>query len=194
MSLDEVYRQVSRVHSDVRDHIPVFLRTVEELDAKKVIEVGVRYGLSTVAWLYALQNRGQLWAVDCSFPTVGPEIPFNVLDSQGPLGVQPHWVFILGDAHSPIVQGCLPKNADIIFLDTNHVYEETLLELDIYAPLIRTGGRILLHDTNIEDTGNRGDRPKTSYPVRTAVEEWCALHDKKYDFFDAGCGLGTIYF
>lgn len=195
MQLKERYEWLCNQYSDIQEHLPTFVQTVEELNAQKVVELGVRYGLSTIAWLHALKyTGGRLWAVDCSFPVEDPGLPESVklLDPQGELGVQKHWAFILGDCHETIVKDCLPDEVDILLIDTNHVYEETLQELQMYLPKVRVGGRILLHDTAIEDTGNRGDRPKVSYPVLTAIKEFC---EGRFVWTNVeNCnGLGTIY-
>jgi cephalosporin hydroxylase len=192
-ALQARYDKVLKDPSDIVEHLPTLVKTVEELDAKKVIEVGVRYGVSTIAWLYALQNRGFLWAVDVSYPVPAPGSDVNLLDPQGGLTVLPHWLFLLGNGTSKQVLDALPKKVDIVFIDTNHVYSQTLVELELYYPRVRKGGRILLHDTAIEDTGNRGDEPKVSYPVRTAVEEFCEKYDLKWDNVTNCNGLGTIY-
>lgn len=196
-ALQARYDMVTSNPSDIRDHIPTMVQAVRDLNAKKIIEIGVRYGVSTIAWLHALQpgtgTGGHLWAVDVSFPVAAPGTDVNLLDSQGGLTVLPHWNFILGNGCYPEVQAMLPDEVDLVFLDSNHVYDETLVELELFKRKVRDGGRILLHDTNIEDTGNRGDRTKVPYPVRTAVEEFCEKHGRKYEFLDIGCGLGTIY-
>lgn len=183
--------------SDVIEHLPTFAQTVKELDARKVIEVGVRYGVSTIAWLYALQpgigTGGHLWAVDVSFPIPAPGETINLLDPQGGLTSLPHWNFILGDGKSSHVLAMLPDDADILFIDTNHVYEEVLEELEFLVPLVRKGGRVLMHDTAIEDTANRGERPMTPYPVLTAMKEYCEAKGLKWSNVENCNGLGTIY-
>lgn len=193
------YETLCRTPSDIYQHLPTFVEAVNELDAKKVIELGVRYGVSTIAWLYALKGRGNLWSVDCSFPIpANPDGPneldrVNLLDPQGPLGVQDHWTFLLGYDTWPSVLDALPKkNVDIIFIDTNHVYEETLIELELYYPRVRKGGRIYLHDTDLVTTGN-AVTPQPPYPVRTAMEEFCAKHSLSYSNNPNNSGLGTIY-
>jgi predicted O-methyltransferase YrrM len=194
MNLADRYQWLCQTPSDIVEHLPTLVSTVNELQATKVIELGVRYGLSTVAWLYALENRGQLWAVDCSFPTEDPNLPEQVrlLDPQGELGVRPYWMFMLGDVHAQMVADALPNEVDIVFIDTNHVYEETMLELAMYLPKVRTGGRILLHDTAIETTGN-AVTPQPPFPVLTAIREFCEAYGLKFTNQTNCNGLGTIY-
>jgi cephalosporin hydroxylase len=201
--LADRYHALCRESVDMHEHMPTFAGAVEELDAKVIIELGVRYGHSTIAWLYGLHVKehsgGHLWSVDCSFPV--PADPasasqidsINLLDPQGPLGVMPNWTFILGYDTWPAVLDVLPQdNVDIVFLDTNHVYEETLVELDLYYPRVRAGGRIYLHDTAIETTGN-ATTPQPPYPVHTAMQEFCAERDLKYTNNPNCFGLGCIF-
>lgn len=198
--LEERYHTLCATPSDIHEHLPTFVAAVEELQARDIIELGVRYGVSTIAWMYALHNtgRGHLWSVDCSFPV--PANPasdvgcdnVNLLDPQGPLGVNPHWSFLLGYDTWPQTLAMLPKHVDIVFIDTNHVYEETLIELGLYYPRVRVGGRIFLHDTAIETTGN-ATTEQPPFPVRTAMEEFCAKHDLKFSNNPNNSGLGTIF-
>lgn len=190
--LQERYEFLCKEESDIYEHLPTFVDAVQELDAKRVVELGVRYGLSTIAWLYALEDQGHLWACDCSFPVPAPGSDINNLDPQGPLGVRDHWNFILGDFHTQEVLDLLPGDLDILFIDANHTYEGTTLELEMYYGRVRSGGRIYLHDTAIEMTGN-ATTPQPPFPVRTAMEEFCVKEDLVWSNNPRCSGLGTIY-
>ena len=62
--------------SDVYDHLGTFVGTAKELHAQKVIELGVRYGVSTIAWITAMHlTGGHLWAVDGAPPVIEPTMP-----------------------------------------------------------------------------------------------------------------------
>lgn len=184
--------QPSPLTLDMYEHLPTFVSAVKEVDAEVVIELGVRYGVSTIGWLYGLQGQGKLWSVDCSFPIPMTDEYENLLDPQGPLGVVDYWTFILGYDTWGSVLDALPKEADIVFIDTNHVYEETLLELDLYYPRVREGGRIFLHDTALEVTGN-ATTPQPPYPVKTAAIEFCEQRGLRFEDNPNCFGLGTIY-
>lgn len=180
--------------SDINEHLPTLLHLVLERKPKTVVELGVRYGSSTLAWLLGLHKLGEghLWSVDCSFPIAGPTHTESLLDPQGPLGVVDFWTFILGYDIWPQVQAALPKKTDILFIDTNHVYEETLVELNMYHKRVNKGGVIVLHDTAIEFTGN-ATTPQPPFPVLTAVKEFCAEKNLWFDNHENCNGLGIIY-
>lgn len=195
--LTQRYEQLCVEPSDIFEHLPTFVKAVEELDAKKVVEIGVRYGVSTIAWLYALEGRGQLWSVDCSWPVAAPGSDVNLLDPQGPLGIVPHWLFLMGYCEWPTVLDAMPaKDVDILFIDANHGYQETLTQLELYFPRMRAGGRIFLHDTALEINGNATE-PEPAFPVRCAMEEFCRPNGGRrtleWSNVDHCSGLGTIY-
>lgn len=193
--LAERYEMLCGMPSDINEHLPTFVKAVKDLDAKIVIELGTRYGVSTIAWLYGLeQTGGHLYAVDCSYPVPGPGLDYNLVDPQGALGQIPWFTFMLGYDNWPAILGALPKkNVDIVFLDTNHVYAETLEELELYYPRVRKGGRMYLHDTDLVATGNAPPTPQPDYPVLTAMKEFCAKHGLKWENNPNNSGLGTIY-
>lgn len=192
--LKERFDLLCEKNSDMGPFMHYILSTVDAIDATKVIELGVRYGASTIAWLYALQQtRGQLWSVDCSFPVVDPETGIELLNSQGPLGCVDYWTFLLGNDTDSMILDALPGVVDIVFIDTQHTYEQTLRELSLYYGKVRNGGRILLHDTALEVTGN-AVTPQPPFPVRTAMLEFCKAHSlEDWDFEGQYPGMGTIY-
>ena len=177
MTLESEYRRLCETASDIHEHLPTLVTLVEELDAKHVIELGTRSGVSTIAWLYALaQNDGRLTSVD--------------LDDPPPIGEFPHWRFIKGDDLNLEVFDQLDE-ADIVFIDTSHTFEQTRRELNLYKWLVRPGGMIVLHDTEL---GWPSDSPPTDphFPVRKAVEEFVATEGRTWVNFPNCNGLGVI--
>ena len=177
MTIPELYEQRYTDASDINEHLPIFVGMCEQLDAKKVIELGVRHGVSTVGWLYGLERSdGHLWSVD---QTAGPGL-------QGP-----RWTFIQGDDCSPEVLAQLPELVDVVFIDTSHRYTHTMQELALYAPRVRSGGRIVLHDTEVEhpDEAPDGECP---FPVKRAVELFCVANGFQWSNRENNNGLATI--
>jgi cephalosporin hydroxylase len=189
--LTERYNLLKEKNADMGHYMDELALAVKETEARTVIELGVRYGASTIAFLHALYEQGELWSVDCSFPVTDPETGIELLNSQGPLGCVDYWVFLLGYDNNPMVMGCLPDKADIVFIDTNHTFDETIWELNHYRRYVKPGGRIILHDTFIKTTGNDPDGPE--WPVRSAVEIWARATGYGFQMIDTYPGLGTIY-
>lgn len=159
--------------TDVQGHLPRFVELAEE--SKAVIELGTRGGASTVAWLYGLEGHGHLWSVD-----VEPAPPFKI----------DHWTFVRGDDTTCRVLDQLPWDVDVVFIDTSHAYAHTLRELQLYLPRVRSGGRILLHDTELEQPDGVG--PSVPYPVKRAVEVFCAERDLTWTNATHSFGLAEI--
>lgn len=178
MILAHEYDRLCGTPSDIYLHLPRMVALVEELDASNILELGTRTGVSTVAWLHALTGRGFLTSVD--------------LDGQPPIGDHNHWTFIQGDDTDPDIITRLTRLApfDIIFIDTSHHYAHTIQELDIYRPLVRPGGRIVLHDTQLRRP--EGSPPRPLFPVRTAVVEFTSEQNLHWYEHSDCWGLGVI--
>lgn len=176
VTLADEYERLCRTPSDIVFHLPRFVAHVLELDARHVVELGTRTGVSTVAWLHALgQTGGRLTSVD--------------IDPKPEIGDHDHWTFIQGDDCDPAVFASL-EPADIVFIDTSHLYEHTLRELHLYRWLVKPGGRMLLHDTMLERPIGAPPRPR--FPVRTAIEEFCASEGLTWSEHRDSWGLGVI--
>lgn len=156
VNLVDLYETARTTPSDIYEHLPVFVALCEELSATKVIELGTRGAVSTIAWLHGLAaNCGHLWSVDID---PAPSLPYE------------GWTFLLGNDLDPQIVRQLPT-ADIVFIDTSHAYAQTLAELNVYRFKVRPGGRIVLHDSELEKPyGLRGEPP---FPVKKAIEEFC---------------------
>lgn len=167
MSLTAEYERLCQTPSDIYLHLPRMAALVDELQAQHVIELGTRTGVSTVAWLHALEKTGgRLTSVD--------------IDERPPIGLHPHWTFIQGDDCDPAVIEML-EPADIVFIDTSHHYRHTVRELAIYRWLVKPGGVICCHDTElpIPEGAPPGD---PLYPVKRAVQEFVA--ENGFDWFN----------
>jgi predicted O-methyltransferase YrrM len=174
--LTSEFRRLCNTPSDIVAHLPYFVDLCVTRDVKHVIELGTRSGVSTVAWLEGLrQSGGRLTSIDID---AGPEI-----------GAHGHWEFIRGDDLDPrIVSGLEP--ADIVFIDTSHLFQQTIAELNIYQHLVRKPGLILLHDTELARPEGAPARPL--YPVKTAVIEFCDAQGYQWTNNPECWGMATI--
>jgi hypothetical protein len=164
------YRARCAEDSDISLHLPFLY---ENAQGRTVIELGVRSGNSTAAFLAA---GADVWSAD----TEEPQVP------EGWRG-NPRWHFLRGDDMHPAVRAALPAEADIVFIDTSHTYEHTLAELRAYAPRARL--LVLLHDTqwmNGTDTGTpAGD-------VARALDDYCAETGLSWANRPGSYGLGVL--
>ena len=176
MSLAELYRQHCLTPSDIVDHLPTLVDLVVEHDCQHVIELGTRTGVSTIAFLYALeQTGGSLLSID--------------LDGRPLIGDWPHWDFVQGDDLDPqIFAQC--DLTDLVFIDTSHGYRHTLQELYLYSHLVRRPGLMVLHDTELEHP--IGEPLKPAFPVKKAIVEFCEEQSYEWSNNPACFGLGII--
>lgn len=185
-SLKDVYEQVCNTPSDINEHLPTLVKLVEELDAHTVIELGVRSGVSTIAWLYALtkdDREGKLWSVDIDAP---PRIQ------------HPSWTFTRGDDLDPFVLKQLPDEADIVFVDTVHTYQQTIDEIEAYASRVKPGGCMVFHDSNHERFDHH-DADEIPFPVRQAIVDRFEGEDTirpvaSIDSYENNHGLTVVWF
>jgi cephalosporin hydroxylase len=168
---DAVYRERCTTWSDIYEHLPFMHDHVVGLGAEVVVELGVRSGNSTAAFLAAVEyTDGHVWSVDIAEP---------------PSFASERWTFVKGDDLAVADQ--LPDEIDVLFIDTTHFYEHTLAELRLYGPRALS---ILLHDTELERPYKAPRRPL--FPVRVAVDEYVAETGRQVEY-RAGCyGLAVI--
>jgi cephalosporin hydroxylase len=164
--------------SDIVGHLPYLYERGSK--APTIIELGVRSGESTCAFLAAAATfGGHVWSVDVRTPDV-PE--WWLAD--------PCWTFIHGSDLE--VDFLLPETCDLLFIDTSHQYRHTFNELLIYGPKVVDGGVILLHDTDLEVApGSVADEDR-EFPVRRAVRDWCSEQGFAPQFLPGWHGLGVI--
>jgi predicted O-methyltransferase YrrM len=175
VSVQDEYDRRCWLPSDIVQHLPRLHEEASIGDAV-VVELGVRSGNSTAAFLAAVdEHGGHVYSVDCCRPQVSW---FG----------HPQWTFRLGDDMTLVDDA---PDCDVLFIDTSHHYRHTLAELEAFVPKVRPGGVVLMHDTELEtpEGAPDGDPP---FPVRTAVEEYCTAHGLTPEFVSGCYGLGVI--
>lgn len=103
---------------------------------RTILEIGVRWGTSTNAFLYGIRDRGHqnlfLHSIDtddCSRVVRDPEL-------------KKWWNFIQGDSRT--VPWDLP--VDVLLIDGDHSLEGVKADYERFEPFVREGGLILFHD------------------------------------------------
>ena len=161
------YANGNGLWSDIQAHLP----RLRHYAHGQVLGIGVRAGISTAALLVGVAERqGHVWSVD--------------LTDCGALYDDPRWTFIQGhsvhDAHQIVER--LPPALDVLFLDSDHTFETTSYELQLYAPLVkRHGGVILLHDSDLQGSG-----------VRQALDQFAKEISKPVLYHSGSFGLGEL--
>ena len=77
-----------------------------------------------------------------------------------------------------------------MFIDTSHLYHHTRVELAIYRHLVRPGGALVLHDTQLERPEGAPLRPP--FPVRVALQQFCIEEGLSWEDHGPWPGLGVV--
>lgn len=175
--LQECFRRAQH-GSDISDHLPRLFELASR-PYVKVIELGVRRGDSTSAFLAAAEAQGgEVWSVDIASPVV--PVDWQSLA---------FWYPVVGNDLE--VADRLPDSVDIVFIDTSHTYVQTKAELKLYSGKVKSGGLIVLHDTELQ-------RPQASpdsdpdFPVAVAIREFVAARGWPVEWVEGCYGLGII--
>lgn len=157
------------------EHISRLFEVACSYPGVRVLELGVRTGMSTSAFLAAAELvSGHVWSVDIEQPKVPAHWAesglwtLTVADDLGDVGDVPG----LDDIEDLVF--------DVLFIDTSHSFEHTLAELDRFVPLVVPGGRVLLHDS-------------VMFPgVRQALDAWCPQTGLSWLEWGGRFGMGEI--
>lgn len=138
MNLEEFYLQNKNTPSDINEHLETLYTEALAYKRGTIIELGVREGKSTSAFLLAIsKTKGILHSCDINEP-FGEITKFLSL---------PFWKFTQGDSVWFLKH--FKWEADIVFIDTSHEFTQTLQELEYsYKILNPIKGKIILHDTH----------------------------------------------
>lgn len=155
---------------DTHAHLP-FLR---ESARGNVLEIGVHTGISTAALLLGVEEKGgHVWSVDISG------------QSRYVWHGHPQWTFLCTDSKSGAVwlRSQITPTLDLLYIDGGHSYEQVMADLENFAPLVRPGGLILLHDVLFIEF----------FPgVQRAFNEWRARPGYESEVREGSCGLGVL--
>lgn len=139
-----------RYEETIREHQPSLsvaeadfvLMALQTVNVRHVLEIGTHRGCSARLWRDVLQPE-LLITVDWEpmlgdFELEGIEV-VKGHPSQDPRTQQ---------AVREILAG---RNVDFLFIDGGHRYDEVLADYRAYAPLVRKGGIIALHDIDVQN-------------------------------------------
>lgn len=125
-SLDAIYEAAKATPSDIYYHLPKLSRLGR---GKVVVEIGVRSGKSTAAFLAG--NCDKLVSIDINKPKVSRVLTRCT-----------RWQFVQGHSQEvPLLEH------QVLFIDGDHSYDAVLADLVRWAPYTKES--IALHDTHV---------------------------------------------
>lgn len=133
---------------------------------KNVLELGARYGVSTLAILAGKPTM--LITVD-----IEKRKTIDTLLENAKTANIPFFFYEMDDFVFPAFVGSIPI-VDILFIDTLHTYEQLSKELAIYGDCARE--YIVLHDIVSFGQRNEDDNPNGPQGLLPAIEEFLTAH------------------
>lgn len=160
------------ISADVHHDIDMHADWISSVAHGNILEIGVRTGISTASFLRGLEkNGGHLYSCD------------NNSECSKIFAGHPQWTFIYANSQDPeLIVTKIPSSLDVLFIDGDHTYEGVKADLNNYAPLVKSGGRIILHDVcSGYDPG-----------VRQAFDEFIEATGYEAEIFTSWVGLGQV--
>jgi predicted O-methyltransferase YrrM len=145
-------------HDTTDKHQLTFFALAMSIDAKRILELGVRDGNSTMPWLLAAKELGGF--VD--------SVDLEPTSWLCPDTLNSYWKFTQSDAIK-FLEDCVDKQTqyDLIYIDDWHSYAHVKRELELVEDMITPSGIILLHDLMYNNS-----QPDYNMELSTADAQW----------------------
>ncbi len=148
--LEEIVQR-ARTRTDISDHLSILFAEAMASQPRFIVELGVRTGEST----FVLERVAKL----CGSRIVSVDI-----DDCSKVSSNPNWIFVQSDDitfSEKFPDWCkerqLPLPIDLLFIDTSHLFEHTVQEIEHWFPLVSPRGKVIFHDTNQKEIFWRKD-------------------------------------
>lgn len=144
-ALNEIKKH-SLKRSDISDHLLTLFYEAIAAEPKLIVELGVRQGESTFVLERVARLRGAtLISVD--------------LDDCSQSSTYPGWHFVHSDdiafagRFKEYCRGLgVEPQIDVLFIDSSHLYDHTVQEIEHWFPLMAPRAKAIFHDTNMKET------------------------------------------
>jgi cephalosporin hydroxylase len=142
----------SRTPTDISDHLKRLFAGSVSIEPETIVELGVRGGESTYVFERVAQiSQADLVSVD--------------IDDCSDISDYQDWHFVQSDDIKFAAQfknwcddNGVDDDIDILFIDTSHLYEHTVDEIENWFPHLSDRAIVFFHDTNLSDYYRREDR------------------------------------
>jgi len=143
--LKEIADRAAFMPSDISDYLATIFSEAVAVKPRLIVELGVRGGESRFVLERVARVTGAFLVSvdldDCSAVcTESPRWPFVRSDDI-------LFAKIFGDW---CTQRRIEPRIDVLFIDTSHLYEHTVQEIDAWFPYLSDDCKVIFHDTNIK--------------------------------------------
>ena len=150
------YTRLCATKSDINEHLPTLYRYATQCE--RIVELGIRGGVSSWALVYGLLDNQKPVKKILLNDTTACNIQ-ELLAATQRSGVQVSYEWV----NDLLLK--VPEPADMVFIDTWHIYGQLKRELAKFAPL--TKKYILLHDTTLDAIQGESIRNKHNLRARS---------------------------
>jgi cephalosporin hydroxylase len=181
--LDEIY-EYARKRSDINDHLANLFFEGMSARPRLIVELGVRGGSSTFVLERVARLSGSRM-VSCDYDDCSKATSWG------------QWLFVQGDDVAfgkAFPEWCAARgmtaSIDLLYIDTSHLYEHTVQEIESWFPHLSESAKVVFHDTNMGQIyphrdGSRGWGWDNRRGVIAAIEQKLgASFDEKMEFAD----------
>lgn len=138
-----------------------FLKVLQKVDIKQVLEIGTYKGGTLWFWLNYLNPKGLDRVVciddrseDYSYDPLGSTEYLSLWESW--CGENTELIFLCGNSickevNEEVVELAEEASFDFLFIDGKHTVEQVREDFRLYSPLVRSGGVIAIHDSANEN-------------------------------------------
>jgi cephalosporin hydroxylase len=141
--LQEIQNHVVRFPGDISDHLATIFSETVAADPRLIVELGVRGGESR----FALERAARV--------TGAALVSVDIDDCKDVCGESAGWYFVQSDDTQfakIFPDWCsrreIEPRIDVLFIDTSHVFEHTVQEIEEWFPYLSAHCKVLFHDTN----------------------------------------------
>lgn len=132
-------------------------------DDGTILEIGSEFGMSGSIWA-KYSKADVIICID-----INPDAPY--LENIKAAGIDTSRIAsVTGDSRIAVLSDLIKDiEIDLLFVDGDHTFEGALSDLMLYAPRVKSGGIIAIHDTACST--NKSPHP-LHYAVSSAIQHW----------------------
>jgi len=181
--LDEIKRK-ALVRTDVNDHLVTLFAESVSMAPRTIVELGVRDGEST----FVMERVAGLFGSKL--------VSVDVEDCISSCSYE-KWYFVRSDDvefadrfEAWCTESGVDSKIDVLMVDTSHLYDHTVREIECWFPFLADRAKVFFHDTNLREVykrrdGSIGTAWNNERGVIRALEDYFSTtFDENEDFVD----------
>ncbi|MDP3096651.1 MAG: class I SAM-dependent methyltransferase [Syntrophales bacterium] len=180
-SLSAIQKRAKR-KTDICDHLETIFFECLGIRSRLIVELGSGDGEST----FVLERIAKLWKA--KLVSVDIEDREEVSFYQDRIFVLEDDITFVGKFRNWCGQHHIEPKIDILFIDTSHLFDHTVQEINAWFPFLAPRSKVLFHDTNLKEIflrkdGSTGQGWNNERGVIRAIEKYFSRPFKEDENF-----------